>query len=89
MHMQNIEQTDWARRFKAGAPYQYEEALGIAARLNWVVLEHRDDHSAKGDYLWAILPDCNPEFWLDALSTKEEAIAVCKAMSWKIKEETR
>lgn len=87
--MQNIEQTEWARRFKAGAPFQYEEALGIAARLNWVELDQRDDHSAKGDYLWAILPDVNPEFWLDATQTKEEAIAVCEAMGWTIKGGTK
>lgn len=83
--MLNIEQTEWARRFKAGAPFQYEEALAVAASLTWVVLDHRDDHSAKGDLVWAILPDVNPEFWLDATTTKEEAIAVCKEMGWTIK----
>ena len=84
--MQDIEKTEWARRFKAGAPYQYDEALAIAARLSWVVLEHRDDHSAKDDCLWVILPDVNPEFWLDATPTKDEAVALCKTMGWAIKE---
>ena len=81
----SIEQSAWAARFKAGAPYQLKEALDIAERLNWVVIEHRDDHSAKGDCLWAILPDVNPEFWLDATPTKDEAIAICEAMGWPIR----
>ena len=80
-----IDQTAWAARFKAGAPYQLKEALDIAERLNWVVIEHRDDHSAKGDLLWAILPDVNPEFWLDATPTKDEAIAICESMGWPIR----
>ncbi len=86
MTMQDIEKTEWARRLKAGAPFQYAEAMAIAARLSWVALDHRDDHSAKGDLLWAILPDVDPEFWLDATPTKEEALGLCKSMGWNIKE---
>lgn len=81
----SIEKSAWAARFKACAPFQFKEALEVAERLNWVVIEHRDDHSAKGDCLWAILPDVNPEFWLDATPTKDEAIAICEAMGWLIR----
>jgi len=84
--MNDIQQTEWAHRFKVGAAYQYQEAIEIAQRLNWVTLERRDDHSSKGDCLWAILPDVNPEFWLDATPTREEAQQICASMGWPIKE---
>lgn len=86
MSARNLKRTGWARRFKREAPYHYAEALSIAERLHWVVLERRDDHSAKGDYLWAILPDIEPEFWLDATPTRAEAQAICAALGWPIKE---
>lgn len=85
--MQNIEQTEWACRFKAAAPYQYEEALEIAQRLKAVVIERRDDHGAKGDFLWAIVPDVDPDFWLDAAPTRTEAESICASTGWPIKED--
>lgn len=50
-----------------------------------VTIEQRDDHSAKGDYTWAIIPDNTPEFWLDGLPTKEKTVALCQRMQWPIK----
>lgn len=84
--MRKIQESDWAKRFKEHAPRQYREALALAQRLQWVVIAHRDDHSAKGDRLWAITPDADPEFWLDATRTKAEAVAICASLDWPIKD---
>lgn len=80
----DIENSEWAKRFHSESPFQLQEAISIAKTLKSVVIEQRDDHSAKGDYLWAIIPDCNPDFWLDATKTKKQAMAICREMGWKV-----
>lgn len=83
--IQQIKRSAWARRFKAECPEQYDEALYIAQNVGTVTLDLRDDHSAKGDYVWAIIPETNMEFWLDGLPTKAEAVKLCTRMGWPIK----
>ena len=84
--IQQIRRSVWARRFKAGCPDQYEEAIDLAQNVGAVIVEQRDDHSAKGDFTWAIIPETNPEFWLDGLATKEKALALCARMQWPVKD---
>lgn len=85
MTRDELEATEWAKRFKAGCKTMYEDALKLAAKVDRVVIEQRDDHSSKGDFLWAIIPDCDTEFWLDALPTKKAAVAVCREMHWRVR----
>lgn len=84
-----IEQTDWAIRFKAGCPTSYREAIALAEKVEWVSIEQRDDHSSQGDYLWAIIPEINSEFWLDALESRADALAVCREMGWRVRRPVR
>lgn len=84
MTRSEIELTEWAKRFKAECPTSYAEAIQLAEHVDRVVIEQRDDHSAKGDFLWAIIPECDTDFWLDALPTKKAAVAVCREMNWLV-----
>lgn len=83
--IQQIKRTAWARRFKAACPYQYEEALALAQNIGAVSIQQRDDHSSKGDFTWAIIPEANQEFWLDGLATRDRALALCARMQWPVK----
>lgn len=80
-----IKRSAWARRFRAACRYQYKEAIALAQNVGQVVIEQRDDHSAKGDFTWAIIPDANPDFWLDGLDTKQKALALCGRMQWPVR----
>lgn len=82
---QQIKRSAWARRFQAACPSQYDEAIMLAQNVGTVTIEQRDDHSAKGDYTWAIIPETNPEFWLDGMASREKAIALCTRMQWPVK----
>jgi hypothetical protein len=81
----DIELSQWAGRFKAGCPTSYNEAITLANKVDFVVIEKRDDHSSKGDFLWAIIPECDQDFWLDALPTKKAALSVCREMQWCVR----
>lgn len=83
--IQQIKRSAWARRFKAACPGQYEEAIDLAQNVGAVIVEQRDDHSAKGDFTWAVIPETSPEFWLDCLATKEMALVLCARMQWPVK----
>jgi len=83
--IQQIKRSAWARNFRTECPEQYQEAIALALQCSPVVIEQRDDHSTKGDFTWAIIPDANLEFWLDGVSSKERAIALCEKMGWPIK----
>jgi hypothetical protein len=80
-----IADSDWAKLFAAEAPWLLDEALQIAENLQWVKIVQLDDHSLKGDFVWAIIPDCSPEFWLAGLESKEEALSLAEKMSWRVK----
>ena len=80
-----IEDTAWAKRFKAECPTAYDDAIKIAGETSHVTLEKRDDHSAKGDFVWAITSVTEPDFWLDGCKTKKEALAVCKELKWVVR----
>jgi len=84
MNREEIEETEWAQRFKRECPTEYTQAISLAERLDRVVIEKRDDHSFKGDFLWAITPEIDPEFWLDAAKTKKAALSICDAMRWEV-----
>ncbi|EKD98129.1 MAG: hypothetical protein ACD_23C00570G0004 [uncultured bacterium] len=86
INREQIESSDWAKRFQAACPTSYIEAIDLAERVLWVCVEQRDDHSSRGDYLWAVIPEIEPEFWLDALPTKRKAMAVCREMGWQIRQ---
>lgn len=80
MMIVQIEQTAWAKRFLVACPTDYRQAIALAEKVEWVTIEKRDEHSAKGDFVWAIIPEIDTEFWLDGMKTKREALAVCKEM---------
>lgn len=80
-----IESTEWAKWFKAECPTSYADAIKLAEQVDYVAIEQRDDLSGKDDFLWAIIPECNTDFWLDALPTKNEALAVCREMKWRVR----
>ncbi len=79
------EKTKWARRYKQNDKSTFDEALRLVKKLNSVTIAQRDDHSFKGDYLWAITPNNAPDFWLDALPSLDEATVLCRIMGWPVK----
>ena len=89
MTREEIETTDWARRFRDECPTSYAEAINLAVQLaednGFVIIEKRDDHSSQSDYLWAVIPECNSDFWLEALPTKRASLEVCRAMKWRVR----
>ncbi len=77
-----IESSDWATRFRADAPVSYRQGLDFAMSPTLrVFLKHTDEN---GEPQWAICVEEMPDFWMDAFEVKAEAIALCKAMGWKI-----
>lgn len=84
-----IEASEWAKRFLAECPTSYKEAINLAVQLardgGRVVIEKRDDHSQKGDSLWAVIPECSSDFWLEALPTKKASLEVCREMKWRVR----
>lgn len=89
MNRAEIEATDWAKRFLAECPTSYNEAIILAVQLaqdgGHVVVEKRDDHSSQGDFLWAVIPECGSDFWLEALPTKKASLEVCRQMKWRVR----
>ena len=89
MNRAEIEATDWARRFLAECPTSYKEAISLAVQLaqdgGYVEIVRRDDHSSKDDFLWAVIPECNTDFWLEALPTRKAPLAVCREMNWRVR----
>ena len=86
LSIQQLKRSAWARRFKAACPSQYDEALVLAQNTGMVRIEQRDDHCAKGDFTWAVIPEANPEFWLDGLPTRSKAVALCARMDWPVQD---
>lgn len=85
MTIDEIEQTNWAKRFKEECPTSYKEAIELAERVEWVFIEQRDDHSSQGDYVWAVIPEINQEFWLEACKVKKDSLAACREMGWRVR----
>lgn len=84
MNAFQLRRSKWAKNFKCECPQQYEDAILHASTLKYVKIEKLDDHSFVGDFVWAIMPDTNPEFWLDGLTTYDEAFQLCNEMNWTI-----
>jgi hypothetical protein len=82
-----IEDTEWAKLFKRDCPSSYDQAIKFASRDDVeVAVELSED---TGEQVFAIiLIDDSMEtgFWLDAFDTKDEAIALCVEMNWRIVE---
>lgn len=74
----------WARRFKRHNRWQYDEALLLVQQMRGVRIAQKDDCGRRGEYLWAITPDIDSEFWLDAFEEKEKALALCREMGWDV-----
>ena len=77
-----IEQTAWAKEFKADSPVSYPIALKYAQRPRLEVFIERSDES--GEMLWVVRVLEDPSFWMEAKPTKAQATTVCRAMGWKI-----
>ena len=98
-NLEEIEATQWAKNFKSIDPGEYDRALEFAEALNRgdkkVNIVHSDE---TGEWQWAISigeesfwsdgsrrdSSWDDGFWLDAFSTKKEALELCKKMGWKI-----
>ncbi len=77
-----LESSDWARRFHVDAPVSYREGIEFAMEAGLrVFLKHTEEN---GEPQWAICVEERPEFWMDAVATRAEAVALCKAMAWKL-----
>lgn len=85
MTRDELEQTEWAKAFKADAPVSYMEALRLAENPHLRVEIYRTDET--GELQWAISAVVRGEytgFWMDAKPTKKEATELCKRTGWKI-----
>lgn len=80
--MAQLEQTDWAKRFKADSPVSYAQGIALAIKPNLEVsIAHTDEN---GDWRWVIVAVDAPGFWMDALSSRQEAINLCDQLNWKV-----
>ena len=77
-----LEATAWAQSFRIDAPVSYREGLDFAMEPGLRVFLRRTEEN--GEPQWAICVEERPEFWMDAVATRAEAVAVCKTMGWKI-----
>ena len=77
-----LEQTAWAKAFKADSPVSYPVALKYAQQNQLEVFVERTTET--GESLWAVRVHDDPEFWMEAKPTKAQATAVCRSMGWKI-----
>jgi len=77
-----LESSAWARSFRIDAPISYMEGIEFAIEAGLrVFLKHTDENCEPQ---WAVCVEERPEFWWDALETRAEAVALCKAMGWKL-----
>lgn len=78
-----LEETAWAKAFKADSPVSYQQALELALNPDLVVWLVRNN--AAGVWQWSIVADeLAPGFWMDAKPTRREALALCREMGWKV-----
>ena len=78
-----LEQTPWAKAFRADSPVSYPEAIRLARDPTLrVELTHNND---TGEWKWAICAvSHDPGFWMDAKPTKKAALELCRTMGWKL-----
>ena len=67
----NIKKTAWAKRFKKKA----------AIISDLVVDIYKTDEYKN---LWVVVPEIEPDFWLDCFKKRSDAVALCKKMNWRI-----
>lgn len=73
----------WARSFYETCSFDsFKKALEYANTPNLEVYIERA--TERGPVEWVILPESDPNFWLEVCKTKKAAVAFCKAMGWKI-----
>jgi hypothetical protein len=89
-----IDDTTWAKDFKATCPSSYARALEYAAEpglpvtiaLRTDVALSQADDSSKEPQCWAVIVDeprtDDDDFWLGGYPTREEAVALCQEMQW-------
>jgi len=77
-----LENTDWARRFKVDAPASYRQGIDLAMQPGLRVFFRHTDKN--GEPMWAICVEEAPDFWMDAFEKRLEAVALCKAMGWRV-----
>ena len=85
MRPEELEATEWARRFKEDSPVSYAQALRYAQSKDLRVYVHKTNET--GEVQWAISvldEDSSDDFWMDAMQTKKEALELCRHMGWKV-----
>lgn len=82
MTREEIENTDWAKEFKADAPSYYSQAIEYALQENLKIFINHNNEAVN--WLYSIIVLDNPNFWMDAKETEEEAIELCNRMGWTI-----
>lgn len=76
-----IKLTAWARTFKRECSGSYADAIAYASLDRLKVTVFKTDEI--GTPMWAVAV-ADTDFWMDALRTKKEALALCKQMGWRI-----
>lgn len=85
MTLEELEGTEWARKFKEDSPVSYAQALRYAQSRDLRVYVHKTNET--GEVQWAISvldEDSSDDFWMDAMQTKKEALELCRHMGWKV-----
>lgn len=80
---EQLENTDWAKRFKEDSPVSYAKGIALALQADFEVGLHFNEEAE--DWQWCVVTD---GFWMDAFPTRDQALALCKEMGWKIAFET-
>jgi len=78
-----IKSTSWARKFKRECPLQYDEAIYYASQHECRVAIIYSNELDPDVMEYAIVVE-GTEFWLDAFTTREEAVKLCNKMNWRI-----
>lgn len=77
-----IEQTEWARKFALEAPWSYDQAIRIVSSPDFAV--RVECSTETGEHLWAVIAINTDNLWMEAFTTREEAIDFCNDMNWKV-----
>ncbi len=78
-----IKSTSWARTLKKECPIGYDDAIAYASQTEVRVAIVKNNEGAACMFEYAIVVE-GTDFWLEAFTTREEAVKLCEKMGWKI-----
>jgi len=73
---------EWSAEFRRMCPADHGRALEYASDPDLCVDIIRTDET--GEVQWVIVPEVDPEFWLDSFASKTAALTFCRKIGWRL-----